>query len=146
MAKWDRTKPLCLQVMGSIVTAGGSVVFESGRKGSFLRSVQCGAAPENTLDRRLAPNLDYTATKRTTELLMPSHPCLGPFLCAQNHLAGGCLLMCSGFGNIIPPPEEDDFSTSGKHKTVCLINCAPNLTGYLLSSMPNDWMADIGSM
>lgn len=148
VAKWDRTKPVCLWVLGSIVTAGSSVVFENGRKGSFLRAMQCGAAlaaPENTLDRRLAPNLDWPAAQRTTELLMPSQPCLGPSSCAHNHLAGGCLLECSAFGNSIPPPEGDDFSTFGKHKADCLIKCAPNLTGHLLSPMPNDWMADIGS-
>lgn len=34
MAKLEQ-KPLYLQVMGSIVTAGGPVVFENGRKGVF---------------------------------------------------------------------------------------------------------------
>lgn len=34
-------------------------------------------------------------------------------LCSQ---PSGRRLLCSGFGNSIPPPEEEDFSTSGKPK------------------------------
>lgn len=64
-------------------------------------------------------------------------------LCSQ---PSGRRLICSGFGNSIPPPEDDDFSTSGKHKAGCPVNCAPNLTGDLLSSVPNNRMAGIGSM
>lgn len=83
VAKWDRAKPLCLQVVGSFVPAGGSVVFENGRKRNFLNSVQCGAA------------------KRTPELLMPRHPCPGPSLCAHNPLAGGCCALALGTASLL---------------------------------------------
>lgn len=147
MAKRDRIKPFGIQVIGSTdcryLRMAEKGVFSSLCRGWWALAAL--AAPENTMDWRLAPNRDYPAAKGITEPLMPNHPCLGPSFCAHNHLAGGCLLICSGFGNSIPPPEEDDFSTFGKHKADCLVNCAPNLTGYLLSSVPGNWMAGTGS-
>lgn len=99
----------------SILTAGAFVLFEKSpfyqvRAVCSRRAPAALSVPENILERRPAPDLDYPAAKQITELLVPSHPCIGPSFCAHSRLAGGCLLLRSGFENSVPSPE--DFRTS----------------------------------
>lgn len=143
MAKWDRTKLFCPQVLGSIVTAGGLELFGNGRKGSFLKSVQLWQHLRTPLTEGLLQTWTAQQQKgQQSSWCRAIHAWVPPFVPTTVWQEAACC--CSGFGNSSPPPEVD-FSTSGKHKAECLINCAPNLTGYPLSSVPDNWMADIGS-
>lgn len=134
--------------MGSIVTAGGPVVFENGRKGVFSGLCSVGQLWQH-LRTPLTEGLSQTwATQQQkgqeSSWCQAIHALVPPFVLTTiwQEAAYWCALALE-IASLLQ--KRMVLALLGNIKLTVFINCAPNLTGYLLSSMPNDWMADIGS-